>query len=177
MTTVLCGTNRTGSNSSIVASYITQQAKLRDEVQYLSLEDVDWSEVVETMYTPDDHPESFRAIDEQYMIGADRWIIVSPEYNGSMPGILKLFIDAISTHRYGDTFGNKKAMLFGVASGRAGNLRGMEQITGYLNYLKVHVHPQKLPISSIKSVLSADGELNDPTQEAIEQHLSAFYSF
>jgi NAD(P)H-dependent FMN reductase len=127
------------------------------------------------MYDPAKHPAAFRAIDEQYMIDADRWIIVSPEYNGSFPGVLKLFIDAISTHKYGETFADKRALLVGVASGRAGNLRGMEHLTGLLNYLKIHVFPQKLPISSIATALSEDGTPTKDTATAIKGLLDAFY--
>lgn len=176
MTTVLCGTHRPNSKTSQVAQYIYNSLRGSGlECQYLTLEDIDWSAVTTDMFDASKHPDAFRRIDEQYMIGADKWIIVSPEYNGSFPGVLKLFIDAISTHRYAETFADKKALLVGVASGRAGNLRGMEHLTGLLNYLKVHVYPQKLPISSVSTALADDGTPNADTSAAITNLLEAFH--
>ena len=49
----------------------------------------------------------------------------------------------------------------GVSSGRAGNLRGMDHLTGILNYLGIHVHPNKLPISSVLGLLNEQGHIKD----------------
>lgn len=174
MITVISGTNRPNSRTKDVANVITDLLKAKDQkVQLLALDEMDWTNLTEIMYDPKQHTDALRQADEQYMIGTHKWIIVSPEYNGSFPGILKLFFDAISTHRYADTFVGKHAMLVGVAAGRAGNLRGMEHLTGFLNYLKVHVFPQKLPISSIEQVMEG-GDMNDATKDVLSQHLDAF---
>lgn len=175
MTTILSGTNRKNSKTRAISEYIYSDLQAKGEqVQFLPLCEIDWPSVIDGMYDPEQHPASFRSADEDFMIGADKWIIVSPEYNGSMPGILKLFIDAISTHRYADTFAGKKALLVGVASGRAGNLRGLEHLTGYLNYLKVHVYPEKLPISSIGQVLDQQHMPDEATQLAIHNVVEGF---
>jgi NAD(P)H-dependent FMN reductase len=49
-----------------------------------------------------------------------------------VPGSLKLFIDACSVREYKQNFKGKKAALVGIASGRAGNLRGMDHLTGVM---------------------------------------------
>ncbi|MCC6838141.1 MAG: NAD(P)H-dependent oxidoreductase, partial [Bacteroidia bacterium] len=89
----------------------------------------------------------------------------------SYPGILKLFFDAI----HPDLNRGKKVGLVGVASGRAGNLRGMEHLTGVLNYLGMHVHPNKLPISSVLALINESGDLVDlNTLKVLEKHISDF---
>lgn len=109
------------------------------------------------------------------LIPAGKFIIISPEYNGSYPGALKSMIDIsdISNVWYG-----KKVLLTGVSSGRAGNLRGMDHLTGVLNYMKCTVHPNKLPISVINKVTDEGGRIQDPeTLKAINQQLDEFISF
>ena len=56
---------------------------------------------------------------------------------------------------------NKKILLTGVSTGRAGNLRGMEHLTGVLLYLKANVHHNRLPLSIVHTLLNADGILTD----------------
>lgn len=83
-----------------------------------------------------------------------KFIFVVPEYNGSFPGILKTFLDSMHPREWWE----KYACLVGVSDGRAGNLRGLEHLTGVLQYLKMHVYHNKLPISVIGKVMSPEGK-------------------
>ena len=85
-----------------------------------------------------------------------KFVMVVPEYNGSFPGILKSFLDSL----HPKDWANKKVCLVGVADGRAGNLRGMEHLTGILHYLKMHVYYNKLPISVVNKLLDAQFQFN-----------------
>lgn len=96
----------------------------------------------------------------KYISSNSRFVFVIPEYNGGFPGILKLFIDSIHPKEWMD----KYACLVGVSNGRAGNLRGMEHFTGILNYLKLHVFHNKLPISGIDKLWSSNGGFNTEEQ-------------
>ena len=49
----------------------------------------------------------------------------------------------------------------GVSTGRAGNLRGMEHLTGVLLYLKANVYHNRLPLSVVHTLLNDDGLLSD----------------
>jgi hypothetical protein len=63
----------------------------------------------------------------------------------------------------------------GVATGRGGNIRGLDHVTGVLNYIKVMVHPNKLPLSAVDKIMSADGEINDlRTTVSIEEQVTEF---
>ena len=72
----------------------------------------------------------------------------------------------------------KKALLTGVSTGRAGNLRGMEHLTGILHYLRVVVHPNKLPISVVDKLFDESNIIVDKaTLAAIHTQLEEFIDF
>jgi NAD(P)H-dependent FMN reductase len=119
--------------------------------------------------------DSIRELEASVLIPTEKFIFVSPEYNGSIPGVLKSLFDNSDVQR---VWWGKKALLTGVSTGRAGNLRGMEHLTGILNYMKVVVHPNKLPISVVNVLLNLDGSIKDePTLYAINHQLDEFIAF
>jgi chromate reductase, NAD(P)H dehydrogenase (quinone) len=164
--TIISGTNRPGSNTKKVAlayQRILQQKGV--EAALLALDEVD-------VFSKNG---SFMQMQEQYLLPAQKFIIVMPEYNGSYPGVLKVMIDSSDVK---NAWWNKKVLLTGVATGRAGNLRGMEHLTGSLLHLKMMVHHNRLPISLVDKLLDADGNLADEgTIKAIEQQLDEFIGF
>lgn len=176
MILILSGTNRRGSNTRKIANYVqTALTQITDEeVKFLSLEDIPNNMLHDNMYNGDEMPSEVIDIQEEYILPTDKWIILSPEYNGSFSGILKLFIDSMSMRKYAENFKDKSGALIGVSSGRAGNLRGLEHLTGLLNYLGMHIHPAKLPISSIANVLGDNDMPDEGTQSAINDMLKSF---
>ena len=115
----------------------------------------------------------FTQIGHDYIQPAEKILFVLPEYNGSMPGILKLFIDAMEPK----IFVGKKAGLIGVSAGRAGNLRGMDHLTDVLHHLQVHVMPQKLPISNMYALLDGEKVVDGPTLKGIEQQIDRLIQY
>jgi chromate reductase, NAD(P)H dehydrogenase (quinone) len=182
MITIVSSTNRKNSGTIKFAQHYYEQlkAKTTEEIRLLDLCDLPNDMLNEDMYSADNQPAILRAIQEEYMIPADKFIFVVPEYNGSIPGILKLFIDACSVYKMKDTFkrGDKKALLVGVSSGRAGNLRGMIHLTGMLHYLNISVHPNQLPISSIDSLMDAEGKITHAdTLKTTDAQINEFLNY
>lgn len=178
MITVISGTNRQGSECLSFAKKYTAllKANTEEEVKLLALESIphDWFHAA--MYA--EQTPSLTALQDEYVLPADKMVFVIPEYNGSFPGAVKLFIDACSIRSYAQNFQGKKAALVGIASGRAGNLRGMEHLTGVLNYLGTTVMPDRLPISSISKLKNEQGEITDQdTIKTMEAHAAAFANF
>lgn len=115
---------------------------------------------------------AFEKIENEMIIPSNNYIFISPEYNGSFPGVLKMLFDTGKTHAL---WWHKKAMLTGVSTGRAGNLRGMDHLADVLNHVKVMVHHNKLPISSVDKLMDEDGHFTDEnTLKAINQQLDEF---
>ena len=163
MITIISGTNRKYSNTYKIAKeyqYLLQEKGI--EAGILSLEDID---VVH-------YNAEFERIENEILEPTTHFIIISPEYNGSFPGVLKMFID---NSRSRELWNNKKALLTGVAAGRAGNLRGMDHLADVLNYLRITVHPNKLPLSVVNTLVGSDGKIIDTnTLNAINQQLDEF---
>ena len=173
MITIISATNRPNSNTlKVVNNYAKLMQKRGIDTKILSLEslpnDVSFGELF------GQRSEIFQQLLDKFIVPAQKFVIIVPEYNGSFPGILKTFIDAI----HPDINRGKKIALIGVSSGRAGNLRGMDHLTGIFNYLGLHVHPNKLPISSVLTLLDANGEINDKaTVNALEKHIADFVNW
>ena len=163
MYTIVSGTNRHNSHSLKIAHEYQLFLKYKGiEANVFTLEGIDllnWN-------------EAFEKIEVEIIIPTHNFIFIIPEYNGSFPGVLKLLFDTARNH---SIWFNKNALLTGVSSGRAGNLRGMDHLSDILNFLKITVHPNKLPISSIDKLLDENGKLKDEhTVKAINNQLDEF---
>ncbi|MES2138357.1 MAG: NADPH-dependent FMN reductase [Bacteroidota bacterium] len=170
MITIISATNRPDSNSLKIAqlySQLIEKQGVRSEI--LSLEKVPVDIAFSELFSR--RSDKFQELLDKYIIPSQKYVIIAPEYNGSFPGILKTFIDAM----HPELLRGKKVALIGVSSGRAGNLRGMDHLTGILHYLGLHVHPNKLPISSVLSLLDDNGNLKDEnTIKVLEKHALDF---
>jgi len=166
MYTIISGTNRPDSNSLHVARLYQQLLTQKGlDAHLLSLEGLNV-----LVRNP-----VYEEIERELLIPTQRFIFISPEYNGSIPGVLKAMFDISDIDK---AWRGKKALLTGVSSGRAGNLRGMEHLTGILNYMKVTVHHNKLPISVVHTLLNANGMIEDGrTLETINMQLDEFLEF
>lgn len=179
MITVISGTNRKNSKTEIVAKYYYETIKsiTGTPVKYFSLQDIPLDTLNPEMYEENGQSSELRKLQDEYLVDAHKWVIISPEYNGSYPGVLKLFLDAVSIRKYKETFKNKKLGLVGVASGRGGNLRGLDQLTNSMNYLGFSVMANKLPLSLIDKSISNEQVSNDATESAILNHAEQFIKF
>jgi chromate reductase len=167
MITIISATNRPNSSTLKVAKHYQQLMEQKGEItQLFSLEKLPVDIAFNELYNK--RSVEFQQILDAYITPVNKFVFVVPEYNGSFPGILKVFIDAI----HPDLLRRKKVALLGVASGRAGNLRGMEHLTGVFNYLGVFVHPNRLPVSSVLTLLDENGAVKDAnTLLAFEKHI------
>ena len=163
MYTIISGTDRKGSNTLKIALHYQGLFKEKGIfVNFLSLEGLDLSSGTEQL----------KKIEEEIIKPTTHFIFVCPEYNGSFPGVLKLMIDRSSSNKI---WWNKKAMITGVSTGRAGNLRGMDHLAGILNYLRITVYPNMLPISVVDKLLDENDLIKDEiTQQVIRQQWEGF---
>lgn len=170
---VLSCTNRTGSNTLKVARiYEHILHSLGTQTEFLDFQNLPATITATELYgkrTP-----GYDDFIKQYISANTRFVFVSPEYNGSYPGILKVFLESMHPREWA----NKRACLVGVSDGRAGNLRGMEHLTGVLQYLKLHVYHNKLPISVVGKLLDENGGFNSPEQQKVcEMQMRDFLAF
>lgn len=178
MITIIVGTNRNKSEAGKFAKYYEQELVNRGKkVNFIHLKDIAPDLYHAEMY---DEPmqQTLRDLQDEIMIPTKKFVFVIPEYNGGMPGALKLFIDALSIRLRNETFSGKKAAIVGVSAGRAGNLRGMEHLTGVLNYLNTTVLPNRQPYSSIHQIMDKSGVLIDELSNIIlKAHVEQIINF
>lgn len=157
MNLIISGTNRKQSNSIKVAKFYQKELSKRgEEFDILSLEDLPENIIVTDLYGK--RSEAFAEI-QQKVSEAKKFVFIIPEYNGSYPGVLKIFIDACS---FPASFFHKKAALVGVSTGKYGNIRGVDHFTGVCNYMRMHVLPLKIHIPLIQNELNNEQEFHDP---------------
>lgn len=173
MINIISATNREGSATEMVSRIYEGIAQSHSiPTQLFTLTNLPQVPLGDFIYRKGDNP--WRTYAEQLFSNNDRVVIVAPEYNGSIPGILKLLIDCCDPQ----IFAGKKVALLGVASGRAGNLRGMDDLSNMLHYLKATVYWNKLPVSQIRQLVDENRVLNHPdTLLSMEKHLLGFLAF
>lgn len=165
MITIISGTNRIDSlTEKVSAVYRSILRKKNINAQIFSLKNVDVLH----------RNAAFLKIEKDILFPSQKFIFIIPEYNGTFPGVLKAMID---TSEIIKAWQGKKALLTGVSSGRAGNLRGLDHMAACLHYLKMNVHYNKLPISVINKIMDGKGNLDDGTLLAIDQQLDEFLNF
>ncbi|MEP7264558.1 MAG: NADPH-dependent FMN reductase [Bacteroidota bacterium] len=175
MITLISGTNRKNSLTQQFSSIYFQmlKRKMPDSLFF------DLCHLPDSLLNLDpdfykNRPQELIAIQSEFFIPADKFIFIIPEYNGSYPGILKLLIDVLDPK---ESFKNKKAALTGIATGRAGNLRGMDHLTAVLNHMNVTVMPYQLPVSKVQHEFNGTDQFAEGTQNAVERQINDFIAF
>ncbi len=180
MITIISGTNRRNSRTFPIAKQIFElfRKKTVEHIELLNLEDLPLDFIHTGMYDSTGQNRTLGKLQDNYIIPTDKLFILSPEYNGSYPGILKLFIDACSIREYKATFAGKKAALAGVSTGRAGNLRGLDHLRASLNHMGTIVMPSVLPLSNVDSITDEKGYITDlATLKSMEATVESFLKF
>ena len=108
--------------------------------------------------------------------GADGIIIVTPEYNRSVPGVLKNAIDWTS-RPFGDSaWAGKPVVVTGASGGAIGTAVAQAHLHGTLSYLDTHQMGQpELYLGSFNTRFDAEGNITDPkTREFIANFVQKF---
>jgi len=173
MITVICATHRPGNQTAIVVStYLKLLEEAGEDTCLLKMEELPPDFMVSDTFG------NRTALTDQMiaekLIPAAKLVVISPEYNGSFPGVFKVFIDGIKP----GVWRGKKVALVGVASGRAGNLRGMDHLTHVFHHLRAEVFSFKVPISKIDALLDSRHDLVDEdTIGVLRKQIQEFRSF
>ena len=156
MITLLSGTNRPGSNTRKVTSIIEgSYRQLGVEHRVVDLHDLPPEIFSPAAYA--EKPASFAPFAQQ-ILDSDGVVIVTPEYNGSFPGVLKLFIDHL---KFPESFEKRPVCFVGLAAGMWGALRSVEQLQTIFGYRNAFVFPGRIFLPGINGLLDEKGQLKD----------------
>ena len=163
----LCGSLRTGSSNLNVLKVILDMARSAGaDVTELPQDSIDlptYNQDIEDQ----GFPPKVQALREA-VLATDVLVIVSPEYNHSIPGGLKNALDWLS--RGGNVLKGKRAMILGVSNGAYGTIRMQPHLRQVLGALDVSIPPQpQIMIGPANEKLAPDGSLLD---SKIQERLS-----
>lgn len=113
-------------------------------------------------------PGSFPDADEmrRMVSQADGIVIATPEYHGSMPAMLKLIIENMG---FPSALKGKPVALLGVAAGRIGAIKTLEQVRSVCSHTGAIVLPSTISIAGINRLVDGQGRITDePTSSALK---------
>src|SRR5262249_20442853 len=109
------------------------------------------------------------------LVDCDAFLIAAPEYNASMPGMLKNLVDWTSRFRP-QPFDGRHALLLSASPSLAGGNRGLWALRVPLEHLGARVFPDMFSLAGAHKAFAGD-EIADPALRArFEKTLQAFLS-
>lgn len=157
MITVIAGTNRAQSNSLKVARFIVgAYTGLGVDTTLLDLGALPTAAILPDAYSNKTEELKSGFIDP--VLAADGLHVVVPEYNGSFPGVLKLFIDLLP---FPESFEGRPVAFVGLAAGANGGLRPVEQLQMVFAYRNAYLFNRRVFIPAVHKVLDAAGCITD----------------
>jgi chromate reductase, NAD(P)H dehydrogenase (quinone) len=105
----------------------------------------------------------------------DAFIVSSPEYNGSMPGLFKNLIDWTSRYRP-QPFDGKQGLLMSASPSMAGGNRGLWALRMPFEHLGARVYPDMFSLAQAHKALAGDDIADAALRARFDKNLQAFLS-
>ena len=102
---------------------------------------------------------------------ADAVLFVTPEYNGSIPGVLKNAVDWASRPRDGAALRGKTVAVAGASTGQYGAMWAQQDLKRVLGVAGARVVCPELPVSRAQDVCDPSGNPSPIVAERLRVHL------
>jgi chromate reductase, NAD(P)H dehydrogenase (quinone) len=147
---------RAGSLNTKLAHLVARHAaELGAQVDHAAMADFDCPSYSGDVEQAGGIPPGAHAL-KRRLEANDAFAIVSPEYNFSMPGVLKNVIDWTSRFRP-QPFDAKHALLLSASPSLAGGNRGLWQLRVPLEHLGTRVYPAMFSLAQAHKAFGGDG--------------------
>lgn len=170
--TLILGTNRSESMTRRVGKVVAGiYAELNERLQVLDL-----AELPPRLFRSESYvrpPVSFRPWQEA-VVAARGLVIITPEYNGGMPGALKYFIDLLP---FPQALEAKPVCFIGLAAGQWGALRPVEQLQQVCLYRSAYLYPQRVLLPNVSSVFSGSVLTSEDIRNRLVRQACGFQDF
>ena len=103
----------------------------------------------------------------------DAFLIVSPEYNASMPGVLKNAIDWVSRFRP-QPFHERHGLLLSASPSMVGGNRGLWALRVPLEHLGARIYPDMFSLAQAHDAFDGDRLANESLQKRLEATIEGF---
>ena len=123
-------------------------------------------------------PEPVKALKEAIR-GSDGLLIVTPEYNYGLPGVLKNAIDWASRPSSSSVLSGKPLGIMGATIGTGGTIRAQLSLRQTCVFTEMYamLKPEML-VSKAQEKFDANGKLTDePTRQYLAKFLAAFHTW
>ena len=108
------------------------------------------------------------------LVTADAFIVASPEYNASLPGVLKNVVDWVSRFRP-QPFNGRQGLLLSASPSMIGGNRGLWALRVPLEHLGARIYPDMFSLSQAHQALGDDGRIANATlQQRFESTIECF---
>lgn len=159
------GSTRTDSvNQKLVAEAAELARSMNAQVTLINLKDYPIPFYEGDIEREQGMPENAKKL-RQLMVQADIILIASPEYNGSLSGILKNAIDWASRSETAgssrDAFKGKKFVIMSASPGSGGGARGLVHLRAILENIGGTVMPQQVVVADAYHAFDAEGHLKN----------------
>ena len=172
MITVLVGTDREGSRSSSIANIIKGlYDQMGEDSEVMRLKDIPLNELNSLSYGEEKPEGVVQAVD--HLLQTDGLVVVVPEYNGSMPGSLKFFIDH---WRYPESFEHRPVCFVGLG-GRFGGLRPVEHLQQIFGYRNAFIYPDRVFLMNVWNMLQDDKIQDEEVMKLLHGQCQGFSRF
>ncbi len=174
MKTIIVGTNRPQSNSRKIANVIIEIYKKMGEsnIEIIDLAELPLNELNGSKYGLSTNSTAIdNAISK--IKSSEGLIMIVPEYNGSMPGALKYFIDFWP---YPAAF-EKRPVAFVGLGGMFGGLRPIEHLQQVFGYRNSYIFPERIFLMNVWKMITND-QINEPSAlERLTKQAQGFSKF
>ena len=126
------------------------------------------------LYNQDDDGQQSEAVVrlKTLLDGSDGLLFVTPEYNRSVPGVLKNAIDIGTRPGGSNSFAGKRAAIIGTSPGAHGTVAAQQHLRNVLSAVDLAVLPQpEIAIQYREGQIDADGNVSD---ERLRKRLQLF---
>ena len=143
-----------------------------------ALPDVDWTIARIRGIPPYDADVEARGIPpavaqlKDQIAEADAVVIATPEYNHSIPGVLKNAIDWASRPAMRSPFVGKPVVMLAASPGRGGGRRALDHLRQVLESMDAAQLPIEVSVASARDRLRADGA-DDALRQELERALES----
>lgn len=142
-------------------------------VDFANMEEFDAPSFNQDLEVNDFHPAGAQEFRKR-LLKNDAFIIASPEYNASVPGVIKNSIDWVSRFRP-QPFNEKHALLMSASPSMVGGNRGLWQLRIPLEHLGANVFPNMFSLAMAHKAFDAQGNIADEMlAKRFEDNLVAF---
>ncbi len=107
--------------------------------------------------------------------GCDAFIVSSPEYNGSMPGLFKNLIDWTSRYRP-QPFDGKQGLLMSASPSMVGGNRGLWALRMPFEHLGARIYPDMFSLAQAHKAFVDDDLAEAALRARFDKNLQAFLS-